>query len=69
MTDNQWTWITGYESSNTPGVYADLGGISPTAYPGGREGAMCYSTPGGKFFGMFGGNGMAESDSAQGKFI
>jgi len=38
--DSTWTWISGNDTENQPGVYGEKGNASVNNYPGGRYGAV-----------------------------
>ena len=53
----KWTWISGTDSINKPGVYDTLGVPSKKGYPGGRHGATTWTDKRGNLW-LFGGEGV-----------
>ena len=52
----QWTWVGGANTANAAGIYAAVGSPNPASQPGGREGALAWTDPSGKFW-LYGGGG------------
>ena len=52
----EWTWVSGNNAVNQPGIYGTKGTASPSNIPGGNNGATGWLDPNGKFW-LFGGNG------------
>ncbi len=59
---NEWTWISGSNLGNQPGVYGTKGQPDPANYPGGRGSVISWSDLSGNFW-LFGGSGQAASGS------
>jgi N-acetylneuraminic acid mutarotase len=57
-TNNQWTWVSGGQSTGTPGVYGTLNIPSASNYPGGRECPQSWLSSSGNLI-LHGGNGVA----------
>jgi N-acetylneuraminic acid mutarotase len=55
-TNNQWTWVKGYNTGGQSGVYGTAGVSSASNVPGGRMGPGVWSDAAGNFW-MFGGLG------------
>ncbi len=53
---DEWTWIGGAQTADSPGVYGPLGAPSTSAIPGAREGAVSWTDAAGNLW-LFGGNG------------
>jgi N-acetylneuraminic acid mutarotase len=56
--NNTWTWMTGTNLINQPGIYGTLGAPSGTYTPGGRQWTTYWKSPTGDFY-LFGGRGLA----------
>ena len=52
----QWTWVSGTNTADAPGIYGTLGAGSTTNVPGAREGATSWTDNAGNFW-LFGGIG------------
>ena len=62
---NQWTWMSGDNTVNEPGVYGPKG-VAGTSYkPGGRENAVSWTDAGGNLW-LFGGFGYAGNGTPSG---
>lgn len=59
-TTNEWTWLSGGNTVNQPGVYGTPGQSSPTNQPGGRSGALMWIADDGQLW-LFGGAGRAST--------
>ncbi|MBK6403948.1 MAG: hypothetical protein IPF66_02270 [Holophagales bacterium] len=55
-----WTWVSGSEEANQPGIYGTNGVPAPENVPGGRSGATSWTDGSGSFW-LYGGYGQAES--------
>ena len=55
-TSNEWTWISGSDSVDQPGIYGTRGEPSPTNVPGGRWEAVSWIDASGRLW-LFGGMG------------
>jgi N-acetylneuraminic acid mutarotase len=55
-TTTLWTWVSGSNSVDQPGVYGTLGAASPANVPGGNKGACPWLDSAGKLW-LFGGSG------------
>lgn len=55
-TNNQWTWVSGNNTLDQPGLYGTQGTGSPSNIPGGNSGAGTWVDSTGKFW-LFGGTG------------
>lgn len=53
--NNQWTWISGQDTPNQPGVYGIMGVASPSNVPGARRGGVSWISPDGNLW-LFGGH-------------
>lgn len=62
---NEWTWMSGSNSSQEPGVYGTLGVAAASNVPGGRYGACSWVDKNGNFW-IFGGFGFASNGGATG---
>jgi N-acetylneuraminic acid mutarotase len=58
----RWTWEGGLMLVNQPGVYGTQGTASAGNIPGGRNGAVAWLDPNGKFW-LFGGAGLGETST------
>jgi N-acetylneuraminic acid mutarotase len=56
-TSNQWTWVSGADKGNQPGVYGALGTSATTNVPGARTNAASWIDSKGNFW-LFGGDGL-----------
>jgi len=56
MNDSTWTWISGSNTTNQPGVYGEKGIASIENVPGGRYGAVGWYDSLKEEFWLFGGN-------------
>jgi len=54
--NNQWTWISGDNTGNQPGVYGTKGVPAAANVPGGRQNATSWTDASGNFW-LFGGQG------------
>ena len=52
--NNQWTWVSGNNTTNNVGVYGNKGAVDPGNMPGGRFAASGWADKAGNFF-IFGG--------------
>jgi len=59
----EWTWMSGSNVANTPGIYGTLGMPAPGNAPGGRHTAAASTDAAGNFW-AFGGLGLAASGAA-----
>jgi N-acetylneuraminic acid mutarotase len=57
---NQWTWVSGANTGNQPGVYGTLGNAAAGNVPGSRSIAASWIDSQGKFW-LFGGSGLDAS--------
>ena len=59
-----WTWVSGSDRINRPGIYGEKGNTSIDNVPGGRYGATgCYDSLRKEFW-LFGGSGTDNSSSS-----
>lgn len=58
LSSGTWTWMSGSDVINTPGVYGTKGVPAPTNLPGARQFAASWTDPAGAFW-LFGGFGVA----------
>ncbi len=65
ISNNMWTWISGANTANQPGVYGTQGVPSALNHPGAREFMLSWTDASGNFW-LFGGDGFA-STAAFGK--
>jgi len=63
MTTLEWTWESGSNTINQPGVYGTLGTAASSNIPGTRDGAVCWIDADGNFW-FFGGVGLDSADHA-----
>ena len=61
MNDSTWTWMSGSNTFNQPGVYGEKGISSPTNHPGSRSGAVGWYDDLRQVFWLFGGYGYGNS--------
>ena len=61
---NEWTWISGDNTANQPGVYGTQGISSGNNKPGARENAVCWKDADDKFW-LFSGLGYATNGSGR----
>jgi N-acetylneuraminic acid mutarotase len=54
-THNEWTWVSGADSVEAPGIYGTLGVAAPANVPGARKDASTWTDSAGNFW-LFGGN-------------
>ena len=54
--NGSWTWISGNNTINAPGIYGTKGISSPSNYPGARGNAVGVIDSSGSFW-LFGGQG------------
>ena len=54
FSNGEWTWISGNNTINAPGIYGTKGIPSPSNYPGAREYAVGVIDSSGSFW-LFGG--------------
>jgi len=64
VNDSTWTWISGSDTVNQPGVYGEKGIPNPTNHPGSRYGAVGWYDSLRKVFWMFGGDGYSNTSSS-----
>jgi hypothetical protein len=57
----EWTWMSGSDDINQPGVYGTKGVADPGNVPGARNNSVSWTGPDGKFW-LFGGQGGGFSD-------
>jgi len=57
FSDGQWTWVSGSNTTNQPGVYGTIGVPAPGNVPGGRSNAVTWTDSSGNFW-LFGGLGL-----------
>ena len=57
----EWTWVSGADSSNQPGVYGTKGIASPSNVPGARDRAVSWLDSQGNLW-LFGGHGVASAN-------
>ena len=62
---NQWTWVKGDSTVNTPGVYGSLGIPSAANKPGSRFSGTCWTDVAGNFW-LFGGLGYSSLNNVSG---
>lgn len=55
-TTNQWTWMSGTNGVNQPGIYGTQGAFAATNAPGSRQGGSAWSDGAGNLY-LFGGDG------------
>jgi N-acetylneuraminic acid mutarotase len=55
-TSDEWTWVSGSNEADQPGIYGTKGISDPSSVPGAREGAVSWVDSGGKLW-LFGGGG------------
>ena len=66
MNDSTWTWISGNDTINQPGVYGSKGIASTDNYPGARQYAVgCYDSVGKEFW-LFSGFGFGNTSTTPG---
>lgn len=66
VNDNTWTWISGSDTVNQPGVYGEKGNASTDNTPGARRAAVgCYDSSKQEFW-IFGGHGHINESSISG---
>lgn len=63
---NVWTWISGDNIANQPGVYGSKGAISAKFKPGGRRGAVSFTDAAGTLW-LFGGFGYGSAGTGLGE--
>ncbi len=56
MANNEWTWISGSDTINQPGIYSELGTPNISDIPGARDGGISWVDSNGNFI-LFGGSG------------
>jgi hypothetical protein len=56
MTTNEWDWVSGDSTYNSPGNWGTLGVSSPSNVPDGRMGAVGWTSAAGDLY-LFGGHG------------
>jgi len=66
MNDSTWTWISGSNTINQPGVYGSKGVPSTENYPGARERGVGWYDHMRQEFWAFGGVGFGNSSSSYG---
>ena len=66
MKDSTWTWISGSETVDQPGIYGEKGSASTENVPGAREGALGWYNSVRKEFWLFGGYGIDNTSSSTG---
>jgi N-acetylneuraminic acid mutarotase len=59
----QWTWVSGANVANAPGIYGTQGTSSPSNSPGGRLYAVALTDSSGAFW-LFGGGGVDSSGTS-----
>ena len=59
-TSKEWTWVSGKQTGNAPGVYGTLGVAAPTNVPGARNSAVSWTDSSGNLW-LFGGEGNASA--------
>jgi N-acetylneuraminic acid mutarotase len=59
----EWTWVSGTDSSNQPGVYGTKGVADPSNCPGAREGAVSWFDSQGNLW-LFGGVGIVSANDS-----
>ena len=59
-----WTWISGSDEENQPGIYGTKGTAAPTNVPGARKEAVSWTDPNGGFW-LFGGQGYTQGGLGQ----
>ena len=57
MNDSTWTWISGSNTINQPGIYSVKGNASTTNVPGARNGAVVWYDSLREEVWLFGGQG------------
>uniref|UniRef100_E6PYP9 Galactose oxidase n=1 Tax=mine drainage metagenome TaxID=410659 RepID=E6PYP9_9ZZZZ len=62
--NGQWTWVSGSNQGDTPGIYNSEGNAGQGDYPGGRDSAVTWTDAQGNFW-LFGGNGVASGPGAE----
>ena len=55
-TNNEWTWMSGSDTTNAPGIYGTLGVASASHVPGARSNSVSWTDASGNFW-LFGGSG------------
>lgn len=60
ISSNQWTWVSGSNSTNQAGVYGTQGTAAATNVPGARQAGMTWVDNSGNFW-LYGGSGNASS--------
>ena len=66
MNDSTWTWISGTDIPNQPGIYGEKGNTSTENVPGARYGAVGWYDSLRQEFWLFGGFGYAINESVTG---
>jgi len=61
--NNTWTWISGNNTINQPGVYGEKGISHPDSYPGARKGAVGWYDSLREELWLFGGFGYANTSN------
>jgi len=69
VNDSTWTWISGNNTANQPGVYGAKGISSPTNYPCARRYAVGWYDSLTQEFWMFGGIGYGSTSESHGSCI
>ena len=59
--DNTWTWMSGVNATNKPGVSGEKGSHSAAYYPGAREKAIVWYDSSTQTLWLFGGYGYAKT--------
>ena len=67
MNDSTWTWMSGSETTNQPGVYGEKGISSAANVPGARASAVGGYDSLRQEFWLFGGYGYGYYDARAGK--
>ena len=62
--NGQWTWVSGSNQGNQPGIYNSEGNAGQGDYPGGRNNAVTWTDAQGNFW-LFGGIGVASGPGAE----
>ena len=66
MNDSTWTWMSGSDTTDEPGVYGEKGVANSTNVPGARWGAVGWYDRSRQEFWLFGGHGFGYDNSIDG---
>ena len=63
MNDNTWTWISGSNTPDQPGIYGEQGIADTTNIPGSRHSGVAWCDSSRQEFWLFGGYGWDRNDN------